>query len=113
VPLFLYPVSFDGLGLVLSGCHLRLVELVAGVQLLQIELEFVFVGDVDPIMFDTYLFVLETFSKGGEVHVATPFGPIFGHGELLGVLIERTPLCVQMLEDLDGLYMLVGGLKVF
>jgi hypothetical protein len=86
--------------------------LVAGIHLLQIELEFVFVGDVDPKTFDANLFVIEMCSKGGEVHIPITFGPIFGLEELLGMHIKWTPSCVQMLEDLDGLHILVGGVKV-
>jgi hypothetical protein len=89
-----------------------LIKLVAAVHLLQIELEFVFVGDVDPKAFDAKLFVIETFSKGGEVHIAIPFGPTLGLDVLLGMHIKQTPLCVQMLEDLDGLHIPVGGVKV-
>ncbi len=79
--------------------------------MLKIELEFVFVGDFDPETLDTNL-IIRPFSEGGAVHIAIPFGPIFGLEELLGIHIRRTPLCVQMLEDLDGLQILVGGVKV-
>ncbi len=80
--------------------------------MLQIELEFVFVGDVDPKTFNGNLFVIQTFSEGNTVHVALPFGPIFGLEELLGMHIKWAPLCAQMLEDLDGLHILVGRGKV-
>jgi hypothetical protein len=64
-----------------------LIELVAGENLPQIELEFVFARDVDSKMFDVNLLVIETFSKGGEVYIAILFGPIFGLEELLGMHI--------------------------
>ncbi len=80
--------------------------------MLQIELEFDFIGDVDPKMFDANLFFINMFSKGSEVYIAIPLGPILGLDELLGVHIKWTPLCVQMLKDLDGLHFLVGSVKV-
>jgi hypothetical protein len=55
--------------------------------LLQIELEFVFVGDVNAKLFDANLFVIETFSKGGEVNIAILFGPLLGLDKLLGMHI--------------------------
>ncbi len=76
-------------------------------------MEFVFIRDVDPKTFDANLFIIKTFSKSSEVYIAIPFGPILGLDELLGMYIKRTPSCVQMLKDLDGLYILVvSGVKV-
>ncbi len=58
------------------------------------------------------IFVIKMFSKGGEVYIAIPFGPILGLDELLDVHIKWTPSCVQMLKDSNGLHVLVGGVKV-
>ncbi len=52
------------------------------------------------------------FRRHFEVHIAIPFSPIFGLEELLGVHIDRTALCAQMLMDLDGLHLSVGGEEV-
>jgi hypothetical protein len=89
-----------------------LIKLVAGVHLPQIELEVVFVGDVDPKVFDANFSIIKTFSKGGDVYIPIPFGPILDLDELLGVHIKWTPSYVQMLEDLDGLHILIGGVEV-
>ncbi len=103
---------FDGLGLVLPGCHLCLIKLVARVNLLQLELDFVFVGDVDAKVFDANLFVIETLFKDSEVYIAISFGPILSLDELLGMHIKWAPWCVQMLQDLNGLHISVGGVEV-
>ena len=62
----------------------------------KVELQFIFVRDCDSEAFDSDLFVIESFTECGEVHVAVPFGPIFSLDDLLGMHVERTPLCVQV-----------------
>ncbi len=67
---------------------------------------------LDAKAFDVNLFVIETFSKGGEVYMAIPFSPILDLDKLLGVHIKWAPLCVQMIQDLNGLHISAGGVEV-
>ena len=88
------PVVLDRFVLVLPCRHLGLIEVVAGIHLFEVELQFIFIGDCDSKAFNSDLFIVESFTKGGEVHVAVPLGPIFGLDDLLGVHVERSPSCV-------------------
>jgi len=90
------PVVIDRFVLVLPSHHLGLIELIPGVHLFEVELQFIFVGDCDSEASDSDLFVVESFAEGGEVHVAVPLGPIFGLDDLLGVHVKQTPSCVQV-----------------
>ena len=77
-------------------CVVCFVVLRSGRHLFEVKLQLIFVGDCDAEAFDSDLFVVELFSKGGEVHVAVPLGPIFGLEELLGVYVQQIPSCVQV-----------------
>jgi len=61
------------------------------------------------VALDANLIVIEAFSEGREVDLTVPLCVVRQALIFLGVDVERTPLCVQMLEDLDGGCVAVGG----
>ena len=65
-------VGFDGGRLLFPRQHFLLVESVAVVDFLQIELEFVVVGDGDVRPDEGALVVVEALPKRGEVFVGVP-----------------------------------------
>ncbi len=112
VLLGLCPAGFGGLGLVLPGCYLCLIKLVARVHLLQIDWSLSLLEMLMPMHSNANLFIIKIFSKGGEVYVTIPFGLILDLDDLLGMHIKWASSCVQMLQDLNGLHIFVGGVEV-
>ena len=78
-------------------------------NLLEVKLELVFVGDGDTEALDANLVVIEAFSEGCEVDLAVPLCVVCQTLIFLGMDVKRTPSCVEMLEDLDGGCVAVGG----
>ena len=73
VALGLLIVGFDGGGLALPLHHLGLVEHIGIVDLLEVELQLVFVGDGDVRTNQRVLIVVKLFPKGGDLLGAVPF----------------------------------------
>ena len=102
-------IVLDSDGLVLPLCHLLFVEVVGRVHLLEVKLELVFVGDDESEALDANLVVVEAFSEGCEVDLTVPLCVVCQAQIFLGVDVERTPSCFEMLEDLYGGCVAVGG----
>ncbi len=66
-------VRFDGCGLALPFHHLSLVKQDGVIDLLEVELQLVFVKDRDVQPNQRILIIVELFPKGGQMLVAVPF----------------------------------------
>ena len=80
--------------------------------MLQVELELVFVQDGDIGAQEGGLVVFKALAKVGDVLVRVPWRKLGVLELFLGLDVKGTPCCIEMLEDLEGGGVAVGGVAV-
>jgi hypothetical protein len=104
-------VILDKDRLVLLSHHFSFVETVQHVDLLQVELELVFITDDNNKMVKPTLLLVKLHAKCREVCLAAtvPVGVEFLFEDLARLDVERAPTSIKMLKDLDGGSVAIGS----